>query len=128
QGRNENAEWIVLESWSDWPEGTTWYRSDHSEYLWPNQHIAHLRKYADTNSESIILEAEDCDEYFDLSAGNSGGAYRVQWYQGEKQTDLDIYRPLHKLVNIVNVVKPGGDKLIDFSVGFEDFWGFTSNG
>ena len=129
QGRQQGAEWIVLESWCDWSEGTTWYRSDHKlKQAYPNQHISFLRRYADTASQSIVLEAEACDEYFDLSPGNSGGAYRENWYQGETQTDLDIYRPLHKLVNIAGVSKPSGANLTNFSVGFEDFWGFGADG
>lgn len=126
QGRSENAEWLVLESWSDWREGSTFYRSEHPEYLWPNQYISLVREYADRNSESIVLEAEDCDEFFDKSTGNSGGAYRVHWYQGT-DVDLDIYRPLHKLVNISSVGKLS-TTLINFSVGFQDFWGFNTNG
>lgn len=129
QGRSEGAEWIVLESWCDWAEGTTWYRSDHkTKQAWPNQHISFLRKYADTACQSIVLEAEACDEFLDHTPGNAGGAFRINWYQNESETDLDVYRPLHKLVNVANVSKPSGTDLTGFSVGFEDFWGFHSDG
>jgi hypothetical protein len=134
----ENAEWVALESWSDWSEGSTWYRSNHPvEYDFPNQHIAFLREFADKNSESIILEAEACDEYFNQSTGNKGGTYRVNWYQdldkdfweSNKEIDLDIYRPLHKLSAFTAHEKPSQyTPVIDFAVGNKDIWGFTESG
>jgi hypothetical protein len=127
QGELENAESLVLESWSDWKEGTTLYRSEHPEYGWPNQYISILREYADRNSESIVLEAEDCDEFYDLSIGNSGGTYRVHWYDKGAQVDLDIYRPMHNLVNKSSVGKPAAS-LVNFSAGFHDLWGFNATG
>jgi hypothetical protein len=135
QGMAENAEWLVMESWSDWREGSTWYRSNHSEYSYPNQYISLVREFADRNCESIVLEAEGCDEYFDASVGNSGGAYRVNWYQNIKQDywssnkeiDLDIYRPLHRLSTLQNTGNPG-TSFKDFSAGFNDVWGFNTSG
>jgi hypothetical protein len=53
QGYKVKAEWIVLEAWSDWREGSTWHRSDHKEYAYPNQHISLVREYADRTSNSI---------------------------------------------------------------------------
>ena len=111
RGMNENAEWIVLESWFDWYEGSTWYKSGHREYAYPNQHINLCREYADRGTASILLEAESCDEFFDKSAGNSGGAYRLDWYKESEwnkdywdanlEVDLDIFRPLHRLSEII---------------------------
>jgi hypothetical protein len=132
-----NAEWVVLESWSDWAEGSTWYRSNHPEYAYPNQHIALVREFADRTSESIVLEAEGCDEYYNKSAGNKGGAYRVNWYSeldkdfwdSNKDIDLDIYRPLHKLGAFVEQGKPASPTpLTDFAAGNKDVWGMTSAG
>lgn len=135
QGIAENAEWLVMESWFDWREGSTWYRSNHPEYSYPNQYISLVREFADRNSESIVLEAEGCDEYFDTTEGNSGGAYRVNWYQNIKQDywssnkeiNLDIYRPLHRLSTLQNTGNPGAS-FKDFSAGFYDVWGFNSSG
>jgi hypothetical protein len=110
KGTNENAEWMVLESWFDWYEGSTWYRSGHREYAWPNQHLNLCREFADKETTSILLEAESCDDFFDKSPGNSGGAYRLDWYKESEwskdywdanlEIDLDIFRPLHQLSEI----------------------------
>ena len=132
----ENAEWVVFESWCDWSEGSTWYRSDHPENAFPNQHIALTREYADRNSESILLEAEACDDYYSLSSGNRGGAYRVNWnselkkdfWDADKEIDLDIYRPLHKLGEWVAQKTPGSASrpVIGFAAGNKDVWAFTN--
>jgi hypothetical protein len=135
----ENAEWVVLESWSDWAEGSTWYRSDHSEYLYPNQHLAMVREFADRDSESILLEAEACDEYYTQSPGNRGGAYRVNWYNdldkdfwsSDKEINLSIYRPLHKLGALVFQGKPSTYRdypVRDFAAGQKDVWAFIDGG
>ncbi|WP_455497225.1 DUF5010 domain-containing protein [Coprobacter sp.] len=123
-GKKVNSEWIVLESWVDWAEGSTWYRSDHSEYLFPNQYMALVREFADEDSECILLEAEGCDDYYDKTPGNSGGAYRYEWHH-YKESDLDIYRPLH---NISGLSQQGtyswavGANVDNFTVGFNDVW------
>jgi hypothetical protein len=135
----ENAEWVVLESWSDWPEGSTFYRSDHPEYRFPNQYMALVREFADRDSESIVLEAEGCDEYYTTSTGNRGGAYRMNWYNdldkdfwsSDKEINLSIYRPLHKLGTLVFQGKPATYKdvpLVDFAAGQKDVWGFIDGG
>ena len=132
----ENAEWVVLESWSDWAEGSIWYRSDHHESAFPNQHMALVREFADRTSESIVLEAEGCDEYYNTTVGNRGGAYRVNWYNelekdfwdANMDIDLDVYRPLHKLGTIVPQGKPNDSPLVEFSAGNKDVWGATALG
>ncbi|MDR1121024.1 MAG: DUF5010 domain-containing protein [Dysgonamonadaceae bacterium] len=104
-GHAQNAEWIVLEAWGDWREGSTWYRSHHSEYAFPNQYIALVREFADRNSGSILLEAEGCDEYHTVKSGNLGGAYRLNWYNdldreiwdANLEAGISIFRPLHNL-------------------------------
>ncbi|MDR2683094.1 MAG: DUF5010 domain-containing protein [Dysgonamonadaceae bacterium] len=110
RGTNENAEWLVLESWFDWYEGSTWYRSGHREYAYPNQHLNLCREFADKETTSILLEAESCDAFYDKSPGNSGGAYRLDWYKASElqkdywdanlEADIDIFRPLHQLSDI----------------------------
>jgi hypothetical protein len=133
----DQAEWMVLESWCDWREGSTWYRSDHAEYAFPNQHIALVREFADQNSESIILEVEACDEYYNRSTGNRGGTYRVNWYNelekdfwdADKEIDLDVYRPLHKLSALTPQGRPSEYiPVIDFAVGNKDVWGWAATG
>jgi hypothetical protein len=133
----ENAEWTVLESWSDWAEGSIWYRSDQKESAFPNQHMALVREFADRTSESIVLEAEGCDEYYNTTKGNRGGTYRVNWYaelekdfwDANMDIDLDIYRPLHKLDPIVPQGKPDSPtSLVQFSAGNKDIWGINETG
>ena len=134
-GFQQNFEWLVNESWFDWQEGSTWYRSDHSDYAWPNQYIALNREFADHDSESILLEAEACDSYYDRSIGNSGGAYRVNWYKDLEKDyysvdmgiNLDIYRPLHQLTE----PNEGGalsSEIVQISAGQFDVWAIDAEG
>ncbi|MDR1682748.1 MAG: DUF5010 domain-containing protein [Candidatus Symbiothrix sp.] len=128
----QNAEWMVLESWFDWQEGTTWYRSGHREYAYPNQHLNLCREYADKETNSILLEAESCDEFFDKSTGNSGGAYRLDWYkESELQKDyfdanleinLDIFRPLHQLSEITTHTGSIASTANRIEAGWKDVW------
>ncbi|GHT78792.1 hypothetical protein AGMMS50262_21790 [Bacteroidia bacterium] len=132
QGTAENAEWIVLESWFDWHEGSTWFRSGHREYAYPNQHLNLCREFADKETSSILLEAESCDEFYDLSAGNSGGSYRLDWYKESElkkdywdanfEVDLDVFRPLHQLSPIR--LHEGTLKLTPSKIyaGLKDVW------
>lgn len=135
----DKHEWVVLESWNDWAEGSTWYRSDHpNDYAFPNQHMALVREFADRESESIVLEAEGCDEYHTTTTGNRGGAYRVNWYQdldndfwhSNKEINLSIYRPLHKIGELVNQgeASPASRPIVDFAVGQKDVWAFRETG
>lgn len=134
-GFENNFEWLVNESWFDWQEGSTWYRSDHSDYAWPNQYIALEREFADHDSESILLEAEACDTYYDRSKGNSGGAYRVNWYSEldkdyysvDMGIDLDIYRPLHQLAEPKEGGSPSGE-IMQISAGQFDVWAIDADG
>jgi hypothetical protein len=134
---NGNYEWVVLESWNDWAEGSTWYRSDHpNDYLFPNQHMALVREFADRESESIVLEAEGCDEYHTTTTGNRGGAYRVNWYQdldkdvwhSNKEINLSIYRPFHKIGVLVYQGNPSSRTITGFAVGQKDVWAVREDG
>lgn len=132
---SQKAEWLVMESWWDWYEGSIFCRSENPEHKYPNQFLSLIREYSDRNSESILLEAEGCDEYSSLSTGNKGGTYRLHWYKNldkdmidaDLSVDLDIFRPLHKVGAIVNQGTPAS-KFKDFSVGFYDVWGVTDAG
>jgi hypothetical protein len=131
-GTNENAEWLVLESWFDWYEGSTWYRSGHREYAYPNQHLNLCREYADKETTSILLEAESCDEFYDKSSGNSGGAYRLDWYKESEwkkdywdanlEVDLDIFRPLHQLSAITPHTGAIAATPNKIEAGLKDVW------
>jgi hypothetical protein len=129
----QKAEWLVLEAWGDWREGSTWYRSHHPEYVFPNQYIALTREFADPNSGSIVLEAEACDEYNSTTVGNSGGAYRLEWYNDlfsdkefwdlNMETNINVFRPLHKLSDII-LQHHQRDKinLKQIATGLKDVW------
>jgi hypothetical protein len=133
QGDNIKAEWIVLEAWSDWREGSTWHRSDHKEYAYPNQYISLVREYADRTSGSILLEAEGCDEYYNTTPGNLGGAYRLDLYKQSEldkeyidanlEVDLDIFRPLHSLSALQGPVHTASDSPAKkIAAGWKDVW------
>ncbi len=124
KSRELNARWMVLESWSDWQEGTVWYRSDDDEWAYPNQHLALVREYADRKTKSLVFEAEACDAFNDLSKGNAGGEYRYHWHT-TGEPDLDIYRPIHRMTP----KKAGGNPgiLSKLSVGFHEVWGIKAS-
>ncbi|MDR1120705.1 MAG: DUF5010 domain-containing protein [Dysgonamonadaceae bacterium] len=137
RGTSENAEWLVLESWFDWYEGSTWYRSGHREYAWPNQHLNLCREFADKETTSILLEAESCDEFYDKSPGNSGGAYRLDWYKESEwskeywdanlEVDIDLFRPLHQLSEIeihTGAIASTPNKI---EAGLRDVWVLAGN-
>ncbi|MDR0413477.1 MAG: DUF5010 domain-containing protein [Dysgonamonadaceae bacterium] len=130
-GHAQNAEWIVLEAWGDWREGSTWYRSHHPEYAFPNQYISLVREFADRNSGSILLEAEACDEYHTVKAGNWGGAYRLNWYNepdkeiwdANLEADISIFRPLHHLSETATRQHTAADRnMKQIFAGLRDVW------
>ena len=121
--REQNAKWIVLESWSDWKEGTAWYRSDHGEWAYPNQHLALVREYADRTTKSLVFEAEACDFFYDKSYKNSGGEYRYHWHTNGIP-DIDVYRPMH-LLSDAKQFGQAGKTIRQLSVGFHDVWAIT---
>lgn len=129
-GHTQGAQWLVLEAWGDWREGSTWYRSHHSEYEFPNQYIALTREFADRNSGSILLEVEGCDEYHTTKSGNLGGAYRLNWYNdldkeiwdANLEADLSIFRPLHNLSEITKQSSAADRPLKRIAAGWKDVW------
>ncbi len=129
-GHAQQAEWVVLEAWGDWREGSTWYRSHHPEYAFPNQYIALVREFADRNSGSILLEAEGCDEYYTTKPGNSGGAYRLNWYNdmdkefwdANLEADISVFRPLHHLSDIKKHGTSSDKPFTKIVTGWKDVW------
>ena len=124
-GNRENARWMVLESFSDVAEGTVYFRTDKPLFAYPNQSIATIREFADRKTESLVFEAEGCDFFLDRSEGNSGGDFRYHWHT-DGEPDLDIYRPLHRIMDKLNVGQASGS-VVQLSVGTQDVWARTSN-
>jgi len=125
-GNRENARWMVLESFSDVAEGTVYFRTDKPLFAYPNQSIATIREFADRKTESLVFEAEGCDFFYDRSDGNSGGDFRYHWHT-DGEPDLDIYRPLHRIMDKLNVGPATGGTVLQLSVGIQDVWARTSN-
>jgi hypothetical protein len=74
----------VLEGWNDVREWAGYYRCATSpRYDYASQYINIVRRYTDYRTETLRLEAEGADAYFDTTAGNAGGAFR-------RAGDLDI--------------------------------------
>jgi VCBS repeat-containing protein len=74
----------VLEGWNDVREWAGYYRCATSpRYDFPSQYINIVRRYTDYRTETLRLEAEGADNYFDTTPGNSGAAFR-------RSGDLDI--------------------------------------
>jgi fibronectin type 3 domain-containing protein len=107
------------------PEGNRIFSSYASGWTYPNQHLSTMRQFADLNTESLLFEAEDCDQYYKTTAHeNLGGSYRKNWYS---QTGLDVYRPLHNL-NAWTNQSVGTGNFVDVSAGFFDVWALDASG
>jgi len=107
------------------PKGNRIYSSYASGWNYPNQHLSTMRQFADLDTESLMFEAEDCDQYCKMTVHeNLGGSYRKNWYS---QTGLDVYRPLHNL-NAWTNQSTGPGNLVDLSAGFFDVWALDANG
>lgn len=81
------ADVVVLEGFSDVFENAAYWRSSDTKYYdFPNQRLNILRRYSSTDAwpARLRVEAESCDAYKDLTAGNAGAQYR--------QGDLDVKR------------------------------------
>ena len=125
QASAAGTRFIQEEGFYNIPEGSPVYASYAAGWNYPNQHLAAMRQYADPTTDSLMFEAEDCDQYYKTSAHeNLGGSYRKQWYS---QTALDVYRPLHNLNAWTNQsVGPGN--FVDLSAGFFDVWALDASG
>lgn len=120
-----NAKFIQEEGFFNIPEGSPIFASYASGWNYPNQHLAAMRQYADPTTDSLLFEAEDCDQYNKASVHeNLGGSYRRQWYS---PTGLDVYRPLHNM-NAWTNKNTGPRNLADISAGFFDVWALDAGG
>lgn len=113
------------EGFTNIAEGNAVVRSHHPEWQFPNQYLDNMREFVDTQTETRLFEAEACDNYKNMSAGNSGGEYHENWY-APVANELDIYRPLHNLGTCSNKASTPGMTQIDS--GFFDVWARTSTG
>lgn len=76
----EGAALTLVEGFTDAAEfAALWRSTDNGQYRfyeYPNQRLNILRSYSRNPYPSVLkLEAEACDDYSDLTTGNSGGAY-----------------------------------------------------
>lgn len=72
-----NADFTVLEGWTDAVEGAGLYRADTAsavEWDYANQYINMVRSYTDLRTVTLRLEAEGCDLY--NAPGGTGGVFR----------------------------------------------------
>jgi len=106
----QGTPFTILYSYTDINESAGMYRSSAWDY--PNRYLNLIRRYADPPTRTLLLQAENCDKYFDTSPGNSGKVF-------SRNGDLDI-RTLSKGGWAVTNTAPGEwiefDNL-DFSVG-----------
>jgi hypothetical protein len=117
---------VSQEGFTNLAEGNALFRSYHKEYRFPNQHIAAMRQYADPVCQTLMFEAEGCDDYLKVANdGNSGGTYRKEWYSGGNH--LDVYRPLHNLQNWISR-SSGPGNLTRISTGYFDVWAVATDG
>lgn len=122
---DNNTVIAMQEGFTNISEGNGLFRSNHPEWQYPNQYLGIMREFADTRTESLIFEAEACDEYYDTTSGNSGRQYRTNWYGG--LTDIDIYRPLHNLGQWTKrTTSP--TNLVQVDSGYFDTWAVDSSG
>jgi fibronectin type 3 domain-containing protein len=117
---------VQEEGFTNTAEGNSVYRSYSQGWTFPNQHLAAMREYADPTTQTELFEAEGCDVYYKVTNdGNSGGAYRKEWFANGN--NLDVYRPLHNLQGwLSNSSGPGN--LSQISAGFYDVWALATDG
>jgi hypothetical protein len=76
---NAGAALTLCEGFTDASETAAMWRSpDATYYDYPNQRINILRRYtANPYPATLKVEAEGCDSFHDVTAGNSGGTFRA---------------------------------------------------
>lgn len=72
------ASLTLCEGFTDAAESAAYWRSkDVTYYQYPNQRLNILRKYSKVPyPDQLKMEVEACDNFTDLTTGNSGGAFR----------------------------------------------------
>ena len=79
----QGTTYTLIEGWTNYQESNGLYRSEAAGWPTPNFYINALQRFNDPEALTYRLEAEACDEYVDLTPGNSGGKFR-------RSGDLDI--------------------------------------
>ncbi len=82
---SNGAELVCIEGWTDDVEYAGLYRSLDAEWTNPNQYINLMRRFNDLRTETLRLEFEGADAYYDTTSGNAGGEFR-------RSGDLDIQK------------------------------------
>lgn len=82
---SNGAKVVSIEGWTDDVEYAGLYRSLDAEWTNPNQYINIMRNYNDLRTETLRLELEGADAYYDTTSGNSGNQFR-------RSGDLDIQK------------------------------------
>jgi hypothetical protein len=97
-----NGAYVTLvEGFTDWEENAALWRAKDGAYEethhdYPSQRLNILRQFSrDPFPQTQRLEAEACDFYYDLTPGNSGGAYR------DGELDIDYYLSANGMSNWV---------------------------
>ncbi|HWX21681.1 MAG TPA: DUF5010 domain-containing protein [Candidatus Binatia bacterium] len=125
QAYSVGSQFVQEEGFYNISEGNSIFRSYHPEWVYPNQHLAAMRDFADTNTATLMFEAEACDSYYKtITNDNTGGTYRKEWY---RPTTLDVYRPLHNALPWKQM-NAGSATLVKISAGFFDAWALDSSG
>ena len=119
EANKRKAMWMVLESWGNTFEGSTWFRSESKDYKYPSEFIYITRKYADVDSASLLLQAECYDAHSDNTSGNAGKVYRYNWTE-DKEPDVDLYRPLHRIGKVTH--SELDQRITDISASAKDVW------
>lgn len=85
------ASLTLCEGFTDAAESAAFWRSkDVTYYKYPNQRLNILRKYSKVPfPDQLKMEVETCDNYSDLSTGNSGGAFRDGDLDIDKSNDIN---------------------------------------
>jgi hypothetical protein len=77
----QGSPFTILYSYTDVNESAGVYRSSSWDY--PNHYLNLIRRYGDLPTQTVLLQAENADKYFDTTAGNSGGVFL-------RSGDLDV--------------------------------------
>ncbi len=77
----QGSPFTILYSYTDINESAGVYRSSSWDY--PNQYLNLIRRYSDMPTQTLLIQAENADKYFDTTPGNSGGVFL-------RSGDLDV--------------------------------------
>lgn len=84
----QDADWILLEGWTNMIEGAGFYRSSDPDWLFVNQYNNITRRYADPRPETLRFQAEGADDFNDTTNSNTLGDY-------SSERALDVRRFSH---------------------------------